>query len=109
MRVPDVAWISQERWAGVPAEDRKRFAHVCPDFVIELLSESDGLKDAKAKMEEWRENGCRLGWLIDPAARNVLIYRENGEIIIHPFGQVLSGENVLPGFVLDLSEIFGAG
>jgi Uma2 family endonuclease len=108
MRVPDVAWISQERWAGVPAEDRKRFAHVCPDFVIELLSESDSLKDAKAKMEEWRENGCRLGWLIDPASRSVLIYRENGEIIIHPFGQALSGENVLPGFALDLSEIFGA-
>lgn len=106
MRTPDVAWISKERWATVPTEDRKKFAHICPDFVIELLSESDSLKEAKAKMEEWRMNGCRLGWLINPKDKNVFIYRENGEIIIHSFEQKLSGENVLVDFELDLTEIF---
>ncbi len=106
MRTSDVAWISKERWATVPTEDRKKFAHICPDFVIELLSESDSLKEAKEKMEEWRMNGCRLGWLINPKDRNVFIYRENGEIIIHSFEQKLSGESVLVDFELDLTEIF---
>jgi Uma2 family endonuclease len=106
MRTPDVAWVSKERWATVPTEDRKKFAHICPDFVIELLSESDSLKEAKAKMEEWRMNGCRLGWLINPKDRNVFIYRENGEIVIHSFEQKLSGESVLLDFELALTEIF---
>ncbi|MCU0391399.1 MAG: Uma2 family endonuclease [Thermoflexibacter sp.] len=106
MRTPDVAWISTERWANVPPAERKKFAHVCPDFVIELLSESDSLSEGKAKMEEWRENGCRLGWLINPKDKNVFIYRENGEIIIQSFEQKLSGENVLLGFEMDLKEIF---
>ena len=106
MRVPDIAWISKERWATVPAEDRKKFAHVCPDFVIELLSESDNLKEAKEKMEEWRANGCRLGWLINTKDRNVFIYRENGEIVIHSFEQKISGESILVDFELDLKEIF---
>ncbi len=106
VRTPDVAWISNERWANVPLEDRKRFAHVCPDFVIELLSESDSLSEGKAKMEEWRQNGCRLGWLINPKDRNVFIYRANGEIIIQTFKQKLLGEDVLVGFEIDLSEIF---
>lgn len=106
MRVPDIAWISKQRWATVPAEDRKKFAHVCPDFVIELLLESDNLKEAKEKMEEWRANGCRLSWLINTKDRNVFIYRENGEIIIQFFEQKLSGENVLVDFELDLKEIF---
>jgi Uma2 family endonuclease len=108
MRTPDVAWISAERWASVPPEERKKFAHVCPDFVIELLSESDNLSEGKAKMEEWRQNGCRLGWLINPKDKNVFIYRENGEIIIQPFSQKLSGENVLVGFEMNLEEIFSA-
>ncbi|MDX2301949.1 MAG: Uma2 family endonuclease [Microscillaceae bacterium] len=103
---PDVAWVSNERLANVPEEDRKKFAHVCPNFVIELMSESDSLKQAKDKMEEWMENGTQLGWLIDPQAQKVYIYRENGERIIQDFSQKLSGEGVLPEFELNLSEIF---
>lgn len=103
---PDVAWVSNERLANVPEEDRKKFAHVCPNFVIELMSESDSLKQAKDKMEEWMENGTQLGWLIDPQAQKVYIYRENGERIIQDFSQKLSGEGVLPAFELNLSEIF---
>lgn len=102
---PDVAWVSNTRWALVTVEDRKKFAHVCPNFVIELMSESDTLAEAKAKMEEWMENGVQLGWLIDPKESKTYIYRENGERIIQDFSQKLLGENVLPHFEMNLSEI----
>jgi Uma2 family endonuclease len=107
MRVPDVAWLSHQRLATVPPADRKRFAPVCPDFVIELLSETDELKAAKAKMEAWRANGCRLGWLLVPAAREAHVYRDNGEVLIVPFAQPLDGGAVLPGFALAPEEVFG--
>jgi Uma2 family endonuclease len=106
MYAPDVAWISNERWATVAPADRKKFAHICPNFVIELMSESDSLIQAKAKMEEWLENGVQLGWLINPKERKTYIYRENGERIIQDFQQKLSGEKVLPNFELDLNDIF---
>ena len=102
---PDVAWISNERWATVPEAERKKFAHICPNFVIELISESDSLIQAKNKMLEWLENGVQLGWLINSKERKTYIYRENGEIIIQDFDQKLTGENVLPDFEINLSEI----
>ena len=106
MRVPDVAWISLNRWEKVPEEDRKKFAHVCPDFVIELMSESDSLKEMQPKMSEWIENGCRLAWLIYPKERKTFIYRENRETMETLFEKTLSGEDVLPGFGLTLASIF---
>ncbi|MCU0447613.1 MAG: Uma2 family endonuclease [Microscillaceae bacterium] len=106
MYAPDVAWISHERWNTVPKAERKKFAHICPNFVIELMSDSDSLVQAKAKMEEWIENGVQLAWLINPKERKTYIYRENGERIIQDFQQKLSGENVLPHFELDLLAIF---
>ena len=103
VRSPDVAWVSQERWAAVSEKDRQKFAPLCPDFVVEIRSTSDELKDLKEKMEEYRANGCRLGWLIDRIGKQVFIYRENGSIDIQQGTTVtLSGETVLPELSLQI-------
>jgi Uma2 family endonuclease len=104
MRAPDVSWIPLEKWDSLSSEQRKKFLPFCPDFVIERMSESDRLPLLKAKMIEWIENGCRLAWLIDPEKQTVHIYRADGSIEIRTsFEQPLSGEDVLPGFELDLT------
>jgi len=108
MRAPDVAWVSNERLSTVSSLDLKKFAHVCPDFVIELMSESDELADLKEKMNKWLLNGVLLGWLIVPKSKQTYIYRfsqgEDFEII--PFSEILSGEEVLPGLEVRLTDIF---
>ena len=104
MRSPDVSWISKERYDRMPKEEWHRFAHICPDFVIELRSGSDTLKGLQKKMEEWRSNGCRLGFLIDPFEEQAYIYRQGAEgTEAVSFDATLSGEDVLPGFELELS------
>lgn len=105
-RSPDAAWISLERWETLTAAQRRGFASICPDFVVELRFPGDDKETIQAKMQEYIANGLRLGWLIDPEARLVEIYRADQavEIIHNPV--TLSGEAVLPGFVLDLAEIF---
>ena len=105
-RSPDVSWIKMERWNALTPEQRKRFLPLCPDFVIELVSESDDLADTQAKMREYIANGLRLGWLINPKNKQVEIYRPNQEIEILESPTSLSGEDVLPGFILDLQPIF---
>ncbi|QJB46608.1 Uma2 family endonuclease [Dolichospermum flos-aquae] len=105
-RSPDVSWIKMERWNALTPEQRKRFLPLCPDFVIELVSESDDLADTQAKMREYIANGLRLGWLINPKNKQVEIYRPNQEIEVLQSPANLSGENVLPGFILDLQPIF---
>ena len=96
VRSPDLAWISRERWDSIFESDRQGFAPLCPDFVVEIRSKSDDLKDLKEKMEEYRDNGCRLGWLIDRAGKQVFIYRENGSIEIKQGNSInLSGEDIL--------------
>jgi len=105
MRAPDVAWVSHERLATVSAEELKKFAHLCPDFVVELVSESDELTRLKKKMEMYITNGVRLGWLVDPFARQTFIYRPNAEPEAKPFADELSGESVLPGFTLRLNDL----
>ncbi|MEN9216157.1 MAG: Uma2 family endonuclease [Gloeomargarita sp. HHBFW_bins_162] len=107
IRSPDVAWIRNERWEQLSPERRRQFAPICPDFVVELISPSDELTTVQAKMQEYLENGCRLGWLINPETRTVEIYRPHSPPEIATFDTVLSGEDVLPGFTLDLREIFG--
>ena len=107
---PDVSWIELDRWNQLSEEQRDGFPPIAPDFVIELASPSDlknqRYEDLQAKMQEYLDNGVRLGWLIEPSAKTVEIYRlgKQAEILNNP--QTLSGEDVLPGFVLDLSEIF---
>jgi Uma2 family endonuclease len=105
-RSPDVSWIKIERWNALTPEQRKRFLPLCPDFVIELVSESDDLADTQAKMREYIANDLRLGWLINPKSQQVEIYRPNQEIEILQSPANLSGEDVLPGFILDLQPIF---
>ena len=105
MRVPDVAWVSHERLASVQENDLKKFAHVCPDFVIELCSESDELKELKFKMEKWIANGARLAWLIDPKDEKTYIYQPNEEVEIKTFDQSLTGKNVLKDFELILENV----
>jgi Uma2 family endonuclease len=106
IKSPDVAWVAKERWEKLPVELRKKFPPLTPDFVIEIRSESDTLSDLAEKMEEFMENGCRLGWLIDREAQETHIYRADGsrdEKV--PFSEPLSGEDVLVGFILRIDDI----
>ena len=108
MRAPDVAWISNERLSTVSSSELKKFAHVCPDFVIELMSESDELTDLKEKMNKWLLNGVRLGWLIDPKRGQTYIYRavKGEDVGVILFSEILSGEEVLPELEIRLTNIF---
>ena len=106
VRSPDAAFIKKEKWLIVSIEDRKKFAHVCPDFVVELLSPSDNLIELEEKMMEWISNGCLLGWLIDPKERKTIVFRKDSSREVKDFNQLLDGEDVLPGFSLDLESIF---
>ena len=106
-RSPDVAWITNERWNALSVEQQKKFPPIAPDFVIELRSETDTLKDLQEKMREYMDNGVRLGWLIDPQTKQVSIHRSDQPAETLQSPTTLSGEAVLPGFVLDLSRIFG--
>ena len=109
MRSPDAAWVSKDRWEALPDAERRRFARICPDFVIELRSESDRLTVAQAKMEEYMENGVRLGWLIDTVDFRVYIYRPNFPVEILEAPESISGDPELPGFVLDLKPVWETG
>jgi len=106
IRAADAAWISRARWDRLTKAERETFAPLCPDFVVELRSRSDRMAGLRTKMLEYIENGARLGWLIDPYARRVEIYRPSSEPEALEAPAALSGENVLPGFVLDLAPIF---
>jgi len=102
-RSPDACWISMECWSTLTVEDKQDFLPVVPDFVIEIRSSSDTLKKLQDKMQEWIDNGVRLAWLIDPKKQQVTIYRENSEPeIVEGFENILSGEEVMPGFEFDL-------
>lgn len=105
-RSPDAAWVRQERWDALTPEQKKGFAPLCPDFVVELRSESDNMEPLRAKMREYIENGARLGWLIDRKNKKVEIYRQDQDVEVLNNPNTLSGEDVLPGFVLDLTEVW---
>ena len=105
-RSPDVSWIERSRWEALTTAERERFAPLCPDFVAELRSKTDRLSELQEKMREYIANGARLGWLLDPKNRAVEIYRPNQPVEVLQDPSSLSGEDVLPGFVLDLMEIF---
>jgi len=106
IRSPDLSWIKQERWDTLNTAQKRKFAPICPDFVIELCSKSDRLIDVQIKMQEYLDNGALLGWLIDPETRQVQIYRQNQTIEVQNAPNSLSGEDILPGFELDLQEIW---
>ena len=109
-RSPDVSWVKLERWNRLTQSQQDGFPPIAPDFVIELVSPSDlknqRYEDLQVKMQEYRNNGVKLGWLIEPSAKTVEIYRPNKPVEILNNPQTLPGEDVLPGFTLDLTEIF---
>lgn len=101
-RSPDVAWITNKRWQTLSQEEKEKFAPICPDFVIELRSRTDSMSQLQEKMQEYLDSGLRLGWLIDPQNQQVEIYRQNQQVEIVLLPTNLSGENVLPEFILEL-------
>jgi Uma2 family endonuclease len=106
-RAPDAFWILKERYFALSQEEREeRFARICPDFVVELRSKTDNLRKLQAKLREYVENGARLGWLIDPTEKKVHVYRADKTMEVLENPSKVSGENVLPGFELDLTEIW---
>ena len=106
MRNPDAAWISKEKLATVPRTELDSFPHLCPEFIIELRSKSDSLSDLKKKMQEWIDNGCQLGWLIDADEEVVYVYEPGKDSRTHTdFNIPLSGSPLLVGFELILSGL----
>ncbi len=103
---PDASWVTLERWNSLSRELQVKFAPICPDFVVEIRSPSDNLKPLKDKMEVYINQGARLGWLIDRDRRKVYVYRPGclEECLDNP--ATLSGDPVLPGFILDMSEVW---
>lgn len=105
-RSPDVSWIKNERWNSLTSEQKQKFIPLAPDFALELMSPSDYLINTQAKMREYLDNGVKLGWLINPEAKQVEIYRLGQDVELLNSPQTLSGEDILPGFILDLANIF---
>jgi Uma2 family endonuclease len=107
IRSPDVAWVSFERLQALSPEQRRKFAQIAPDFVVELRSSSDSLSDLQDKMQEYIANGVKLGWLIDTQRKRVYVYQPGQAVQIFTNPATVSGEPVLPGFVLRMPEIWG--
>jgi Uma2 family endonuclease len=105
-RSPDASWIANERWNALTLEEQEKFPPIAPDFVVELRSRTDSLEELEEKMQEYMENGVRLGWLLDPQNEQAKIYRQGQIVEVLRSPATLSGEEVLPGFVLDLSRVF---
>jgi len=105
-RSPDVAWIKQARWDALTDEQKEKFPPIAPDFVLELMSPTDSLPETQDKMQEYMDNQVKLGWLIDRKTRTVEIYRQGQPKEILDSPPSLSGENVLPGLILDLQIVW---
>ena len=107
VRAPDASWIPKSRLAELTTEDKSGFGHICPDFVVELRSRSDRLSVLRSKMDEYIENGARLGWLLDPLDGRVYVYRPNSEVEILENPESVSADPELAGFTLELADIWG--
>lgn len=105
-RSPDLAWVRRSRWEALSEEERTEFPPLCPDFIVEIRSASDRLVTLQAKMQEYIDNGAQLGWLLDPREKRVYIYRPNMPVEVFDQPTLLSGDPVLPGFALRLSEVW---
>lgn len=107
-RAPDAAWLRRDRWDALSDAQKEKFIPLAPDFVIELRSPSDELDEVKAKMEEYRENGVALGWLLDPFDRRAYVYRAGAAVEIIDEPSSLDATPALGGFVLQLEPIWRA-
>jgi len=107
MRAADSHWVSWGRWNALTPEDQKRFAPICPEFVIEVRSEKDRLKPLQEKMLMWLANGAELAWLVDPSRKAVEIYRSGREVEVVEGASAVEGEGPVAGFVLELGRIWG--
>ncbi len=105
-RSPDVSWIKQERWDALTPKQKEKFPPIAPDFVLELMSPTDDLEKTQEKMQEYMDNQVKLGWLIDRKTRRVEIYRQGQEVEVLEAPKELSGEDVLPNFLLNLQTVF---
>lgn len=105
-RSPDASWVKLERWQTLTPKQQEGFAPICPDFVVELRSKSDNMEPLREKMREYIANEAILGWLIDRKNQKIEIYRQNQDVEILDRPRTLSGEDVLPGFVLDLTDVW---
>jgi Uma2 family endonuclease len=105
-RSPDVAWIKKDRWDTLTSEQKEKFPPIAPDFVLELMSPTDSLQETQKKMQEYMDAGVKLGWLIDIKTNRVEIYRQGKETEILQLPGSLSGEDILPGFILDLKTVW---
>ena len=101
----DAAWISQERFENLTAQEQRGSINGAPDFVIELHSRSDSLRAGLAKMQEWMDAGAQMGWYIQPYQRRVYVYRAGREVEVLEDPETLSGEDVMPGFVLEVRRL----
>jgi Uma2 family endonuclease len=108
IRSPDAAWVAKPRWQALSAEQQQGFVPLCPDFAVELKSVTDDWRELQVKLQSYIDNGLRLGWLIDPKVRLVLIYQSGQPVLTVDAPTQLMGDPVLPGFVLDLTELFTA-
>jgi Uma2 family endonuclease len=107
-RAPDASWIRLDRWKRLSSKDREGFGPIAPDFVVEVRSPTDRIADLQEKMREYAATGVRLGWLLDPFGREAWVYRPDSDPEHIPNPQWLEGEDVLPGFRFDFSEIVEA-
>ncbi|CAN5453270.1 MAG: Uma2 family endonuclease [Actinomycetota bacterium] len=106
LRSPDASWVKKSRLEKFTAGQREKYLPLCPDFVVELRSPTDRLNVVKEKMREYIENGAKLGWLIDPADKRVFVYLPGEDVRELKEPDEISGSPVLPGFALDLREIW---
>jgi Uma2 family endonuclease len=106
IRSPDAAWVKKERWQSLSPEQKRKFAPICPDFVIELRSPTHELETRQQKLQEYIDNGTQLGWLVEPESRQVGIYRCQGQVEICDRPEKLSGEPILSNFEMDLQLVW---
>ena len=108
VRSPDVAWVLKTRWEALTSSEKAGFAAICPDFILELRSESDSLTELTAKMAEYLAAGCRLAWLVDPVSRKTTVFQPDAAAREVAFEDVLDGEAVLPEFRLKIADTLPA-
>jgi Uma2 family endonuclease len=106
-RSPDLSWVKRSRWEALTKEEQAAFPPLCPDFVVEIHSHSDAINTLQVKMQEYITNGALLGWLIDPVEKKVYIYQPSAAVCCLENPQTISGDPVLPGFILELQRLWG--